>query len=400
MGAGVASLAQQSLQLNRNDAQETVAYYAARAGVEDARCQLSKNSALGGYATPQSMPSGAAYTVALLTTLPDGSAVPSGFTYVLSTGYANNGVATAAHSRVGALVQLSGSTPATLPEGLFMRNGITFDGSIDVWGWNDATQLTTTNAGVGTNSIQAAAVNLYGTSGPPPTINGNLTIGKLGVPANVVSMQNGAQITGGVNVSNLNFTLNAPAPPASMIPPLPPAPVTVPGGTFTLPPGTYGSATITGASVLTLVDGGTYYIDGDLIMQGSASIELPANATQGVTVYLSGNVSIQGTAAMNNYTHKPGLFAIYGCAPTYNGTNYMDVSGGDNAYFTLYAPNYDLNAQGSATVYGTLVGNSLNQTGSAQIYVDSNISPNPSGTVFASGGGSGGSATVVSLQRN
>ncbi len=394
LGAGVTGLAQQSIQVTRYDSRSMVAYYAARAGVEASRYQLSASQSWSGFTTPQSMPGRGSYTVTVQPSLPDGTAVPSGCVYVISTGF-DGGNGSGSSCQVGALINASVAGAQTLPDGLFSSTYLNFSGGGIAQGWDDTTGLTNSNATVGTNSVLNGAVQVSGGS----AVKGVVTIGPGGntAPGAVVVLTSGT--VGGINAATTNYAMPPPNLPADIAgaPTSPPADIDVSGTTaLTLTPGVYGNLHVGNSGVLTL-QAGDYLFTGNVTIDGAGAIELPASQSQQTNIYFGGNTfTVTASGQINNRTQKPGLLNIYGTQTTYSASNTVTVTGGVAPYYTMYAPLYDCFITGGGKLYGTMVGYSVTVQGGALMYIDTALSPT-AGSL--SGGGSGSLPTVVSLQR-
>jgi hypothetical protein len=158
--------------------------------------------------------------------------------------------------------------------------------------------------------------------------------------------------TSGLTLSKCtNPTTNAapsPDPYASVPAPTPSGScLTVPGtSTVTLSPGHYCSGLIVNGSAT--FSPGVYYVDGNFVIQGSAS----ATGT-GVTFYLIGtNTAISGSATVNFSAPTSGVYSgimFFGARTVTNGNNAF--SGGTNSNITgaIYFPTQNVTFSGGSS---------------------------------------------------
>jgi Flp pilus assembly protein TadG len=127
---------------------------------------------------------------------------------------------------------------------------------------------------------------------------------------------------------------------------------------FALKNGAFG---LSGSQSVTLVPGS--YCFTSFNMSGSTKLVL----TGPTIIYCSGKFTLSGSV-VNNYGNNPQSFRIVlfpdnGVAP-----GKVDLSGSTGLYANVYAPQSPINISGSGHLYGSLVGKSITQSGSASIH--------------------------------
>lgn len=211
-----------------------------------------------------------------------------------------------------------------------------------------------------------------------------------------VSLSGGVQIGGNVGAENANVGGSCPTdgivtsgnggviqgqnPPNQYVaisPPLvPPAPPPIPNPTptnnaasipsnNTLNPGTYGNISLSGQNTLTLTPG-VYYIN-SLTLTGQATVNI--NPPGQVTLNVQGTgqstpVSFSG-GSFSNPTHIPNDFQI-----NYNGTGGLKLTGGSSSYLVVDAPNAPVQLSGGSDIFGSVVANSISDSGNVNFHVD------------------------------
>ena len=92
---------------------------------------------------------------------------------------------------------------------------------------------------------------------------------------------------------------------------------------------------------------------------------------QHLDLYVSGDFDVSGGAQINNLSQKPTLLSIIGCGTT--GPDSWSLSGSSASYFAVYAPNKSIRVAGSAGLYGSVVGTSVDVAGGAAIHYDASL---------------------------
>lgn len=122
--------------------------------------------------------------------------------------------------------------------------------------------------------------------------------------------------------------------------------------------GEYESITIDQGTTALVSD--TTIVTENLNVESGGQLELPADADT-VHIYVTESLTLDGQGAIINSTRKAPRLNIY-----YLGTDPVVLSGGSQAYFTLFAPDADLRLQGAPDAptefFGALVGQKITVT--------------------------------------
>lgn len=204
------------------------------------------------------------------------------------------------------------------------------------------------NGDIGTNGTTAGSVAVSGSL----FVDGQIAVGPgVSNPTSVVTGYDPAMITGGT--SPPSDTQDVVAQSSAF--PMPT--VTVPEGltcsdrvvngseTVTLTAGTYcyRNLTIQGNGTLTASGSATVYLTGELIAQGNSSVGVPSDPTQMVFLMTS----------TSEATIEEGT-----------------ITGSNLFYGAIYGPQATINITGNAEVYGAIIADRVNLTGSAVIHYD------------------------------
>ena len=210
------------------------------------------------------------------------------------------------------------------------------------------------NGDVGTNSLAAGGVTVGGSI----FVDGQVIVGAGATdPLSVVSGYNPAFITGGTS------------PPTDTqdvvsLPSLFPMPaVTVPQGL------TCNDFTVGGQTTVTLPPG--VYCYRNLSIQGGGTLTTTGLGT--VTIYLTGSLSAKGNSTVGYVTNPSQMLFLMSSgsqATLEEGT----ITGDTNFFGALCGPQATIDIKGNATVFGSIVANQVNLTGSAVIHYDENLS--------------------------
>ena len=229
-------------------------------------------------------------------------------------------------------------------------------------------------------------------SGGDVGTNGNLTMagsskvnGGLWTPKNGTGICSGgsvkalttsgtASVSGGV--TQLPSAQSYPTPPApSPVPP--PSAYTVPNGSNTLTPGSYGNITAGGIAVFHMSTG-TYNVNsialtnsGQLVVD-SGPVVINIMGTGQATV-----LSLAGAGVANN-TGVPANLQI-----NYAGAGAINVNNGAAAYLTINAPNAAVTVNGAGGVFGSIIGGTVTLGNSGVVHFDRALSGTGSSTVGA-----------------
>jgi hypothetical protein len=149
-----------------------------------------------------------------------------------------------------------------------------------------------------------------------------------------------------------------------------------------LPTGTYSPVTpelaavgYTGNGVLSLASGqtlnltGSQYVFKSVTMAGTSKLALPAG--QHVDIQVQDSIYMAGGTVVNT-NHKATDLSFTQCGTPTNPakTNYWGLTGGADAYFSVYAPNNVVYALGNSAFFGAVISSIFYITGSAQFHYD------------------------------
>ena len=282
--------------------------------------------------------------------------------------------------------------------GMVAREGITFNGNVAIDSWksrgdpyslsNDIPYSTLnrrTEATVATPAliaIQNADVYGYVAIGSSTIDPSGLTVGAQGRVRGAFS---GAGSGPGVDPSRVtcNFTASfpdvLPAASGSSI-----APIT---GNTTLSTGTY-----TVASIVLNANGDDIHIGpsgaADVILTVTGNVSLGGGARiliypgSSLTMYVAGNISMDGTSGIQNGTatvpNNPDCFTLLGLrteAQIASGFLMQDWKVRGTSYLScvIFAPNANVEVNGTGDTYGSVVGNRVDMVGSGNFHQDESL---------------------------
>lgn len=289
---------------------------------------------------------------------PDGTDIPGGMVYILST--AETGV----QRYVAGGLASTGQSLGLFDFGLFADNGIEMSNVTRLASWPPSLPAPVPFQ-VGTNAAGGGAVRMSGTS----RIDGPLMVGVGGGPGSLDL--SGTASTGPVAALAAARTFTTFTPPATT------GPVQSVNLSGTddqiLAPGNYASLRLSGSSRVSLTSG-QYYVSGGVDLSGSSRI-LVQNPSGPVVLIVGGGVDQSGSSSINAGNAPSGLQLI-----VLSGG--VRLSGTSSLRGGVYSPTGGFRASGSATIIGSLVARSADLSGSSQILYDHSL---------ATGGG-GGSA--------
>ena len=209
------------------------------------------------------------------------------------------------------------------------------------------------NGDVGTNTAIPGGVVVSGSI----FVDGQVAVGpSVADPVSVVSGYDPAFITGGTSPPSdtqdvVSQTSTFPMPA-----------VTIPAGL------TCSDFTVTGNTTVTLPPGDYCYHD--LTIQGGGTLTTTGGA--GVRVYLTGELTARGNSSVG-YAPDPSkmqfLMRAGGTAEIEEGT----ITGSTTFYGGLYGPSSTINITGNAEVFGSIVAQRVNVSGSAVIHYDEHL---------------------------
>lgn len=212
---------------------------------------------------------------------------------------------------------------------------------------------------IGTNSIESGAVKL----GRSATIDGDVIVGPGGDLD--VAISNSGTITGGTSVSTETHVLEAITVPAWLD--ALPSSGTIQNNTTVTTSAKYASIDLKNNKTLQIEGDVTIYVMGGITLGHSAEIEVEENAS--LTLYLGGNLEGKNSSNINNLTEDAKKLQIYGL----EGCEDIQLKNSSALYGTIYAPNADITMHNSVTVYGAVIGKSLDMHNSSRLYYDASL---------------------------
>jgi hypothetical protein len=276
-----------------------------------------------------------------------------------------NTVTTHARVKVEALgnvfFDVSNADFTVLLPGVIGLDGVKFNGTIDSFD-SAVGPYGPGNAGSAASLFSNADVTIVG-----GTVNGGVRSAE-----GAVTVQDGALVTGDVRAGTAitnNGTINGTATPSSPSSTLaaPDAPACSPFSGATGITGSFsynaakGDLTIGGGKSATLADG-TYCFH-DLILSGGSTLTVNGP----VKIFLTGKLSVGGGSRFVNPTSVPSNLQI---SSSYAGKDGVKLSGGSNAYLSVYAPKTDVDVSGNSPVFGALLGKRLTIGGESAVHYD------------------------------
>jgi hypothetical protein len=116
-----------------------------------------------------------------------------------------------------------------------------------------------------------------------------------------------------------------------------------------------------------------YYYD-MLKATGGGSVQIVYTTTpkQKLTIFIRDKLVVGG-GGLFNPTGTPGLLDVRGCG---TGSNHgFSLTGGSGAYFTVYAPGFDVVVGGGGDLWGAIVGLNVSGTGGSHLHYDEALGP-------------------------
>jgi len=280
-------------------------------------------------------------------------------------------------------LRISGrGTRAVFSNALMTKGSITFSGSASVdaynsslGAWNSATNCND-RATIGTDSTLqiTGSASIYGfvaTNGVAPTVGGSGRIygatspGTPLVDPSRVRTDFNTNITDATaptgtttSLGNLNSTLTLPR--ASDLP--------GPNGRYLY---VASGMELNGNSTLTINGPVDIIVNSDATVNGSAQITISNSTNANFNLYSAGTITLNGAGMVNN-TNNPAKATIWGTKPS-SGSQAMEINGNASFVGTIYAPNAVIQLNGSAGLFGAVVGKTVTIAGSSAIHYDVNL---------------------------
>lgn len=195
--------------------------------------------------------------------------------------------------------------------------------------------------------------------------NKNLYVQKATVKGDVAAGGTISLGTSGVNITGTQTAGAAVILPYDIIP--------CPSGGYT--PATPELPGYTGNGALTLASNGVYnltqstYYFKSVVFAGQSTIKVPGNPH--VTIYVQDSLYAAGGTFVNSGRNATAL-SIVACGTPTNPAkgNYWSISGGADAYFSIYAPNHVVYGVGNSDFYGAIISSLFYVSGGANVHYD------------------------------
>lgn len=138
-----------------------------------------------------------------------------------------------------------------------------------------------------------------------------------------------------------------------------------------------GVLNLSSGQTLNLISGKQYFFK-SVNMSGTSKLQLPVG-TANVNFMVQDSIYMAG-GSIANTGHKATDLSFTNCGtPTDpSKTNYWGITGGADAYFSVYAPSKVVYALGNSEFYGAVISNIFYITGSAQFHYDEALARAPS----------------------
>jgi hypothetical protein len=143
---------------------------------------------------------------------------------------------------------------------------------------------------------------------------------------------------------------------------------------------TSGVLTVSSGATLTLTD--SSYFFSSIVLTGNSKLSVPGNPH--VNVYLRDSLNSTGGTLTNGGGSATALsFTSCGTSAT---PAYWALTGGTQAYYSVYAPNHVVYATGGSDFYGAVVASIYYATGGAKFHYDAALARQPSPKLTVHGG--------------
>ena len=133
-----------------------------------------------------------------------------------------------------------------------------------------------------------------------------------------------------------------------------------------------GALTVSSGATIMLTD--TSYFFSSIVLTGSSKLAVPGSPH--VNVYLRDSLNAAGGTVSNGASAATAL-SFTSCGTSATPATWA-LTGGGQAYYSVYAPNHIVYATGGTDFYGAVVALSYNATGAAQFHYDAALARQPS----------------------
>jgi len=141
-----------------------------------------------------------------------------------------------------------------------------------------------------------------------------------------------------------------------------------------------GALAVSSGATLSLTD--TSYFFSSIVLTGNSKLSTPGNPH--VNVYVRDSLNAAGGTLTNSAGSATGLsFTSCGTSAT---PAYWALTGGTQAYYSVYAPNHVVYATGTSDFFGSVVASIYYATGGAKFHYDAALARQPSPKLAVHGG--------------
>ena len=135
---------------------------------------------------------------------------------------------------------------------------------------------------------------------------------------------------------------------------------------------TTGALTVSSGTTLTLTD--SSYFFSSIVLTGNSKLAVPGNPH--VNVYLQDFLNATG-GTLNNGGGDATALSFTSCGTSATPTDWA-LTGGSEAYYSVYAPNHTVHVTGGTDFYGAVVASIYYATGGAKFHYDAALARQPS----------------------
>jgi hypothetical protein len=151
----------------------------------------------------------------------------------------------------------------------------------------------------------------------------------------------------------------------------------IPSGTGISYDPTTGALTVT--STANLVLSGSQYYFSSVTVTGQGKITV--TSTSHVDIYIANEFSMAGQGLANTGQSAAQL-TLSSCGTSSSGSSTWQVGGNADAYYSIYAPNKDIQISGHTDTYGSVLGRNVTFSGNSRMHYDAAVANNE-GTTLA-----------------
>ena len=140
-------------------------------------------------------------------------------------------------------------------------------------------------------------------------------------------------------------------------------------GTASSPEEYHLSSLSLGSNDILLIEGPVVLkVDNDIQTTGSSEIQISSAGS--AAIFVNGNASFGGGGIINS-TQAPSSFVIYSTST--DTSSEIKLTGNASLYASIYAPNSTIDLGGSMEAFGSLIGNSIEMSGSGDFHYDEQL---------------------------